>query len=94
MLVNGYLLAPLFLIVPLMVSAVLAADAFAGEKERRTMESLLHLPVRNVDPMVMLICGYQATSDSSIDLFDGLSTPIVERFEPGDELGSKLQARR
>ncbi len=44
-LVNGYLLAPLFLIVPLMVSAVLAADAFAGEKERRTIESLLHLPI-------------------------------------------------
>lgn len=44
-LVLGYLLAPLFLIVPLMVSAVLAADAFAGEKERRTMETLLHLPV-------------------------------------------------
>ena len=37
-LVNGYLLAPLFLIVPLMVSAVLAADAFAGEKERKTLE--------------------------------------------------------
>ena len=44
-LVLGFLLAPLFLIVPLMVSAVLAADAFAGEKERRTMETLLHLPV-------------------------------------------------
>lgn len=44
-LVNGYLLAPLFLIVPLMVSAVLAADAFAGEKERKTLESLLHLPI-------------------------------------------------
>jgi ABC-2 type transport system permease protein len=28
-----------------MVSAVLAADAFAGEKERKTLESLLHLPV-------------------------------------------------
>ena len=39
LLVIGYLLAPLFLIVPLMVSAVLAADAFAGEKERRTLES-------------------------------------------------------
>jgi len=49
MLVNGYLLAPLFLIVPLMVSAVLAADAFAGEKERRTLESLLHLPVKDRD---------------------------------------------
>jgi len=48
-LVNGYLLAPLFLIVPLMVSAVLAADAFAGEKERRTLESLLHAPIRDRD---------------------------------------------
>ena len=37
--------APLFLIVPLMVSAVLAADAFAGEKERKTLESLLHMPM-------------------------------------------------
>jgi len=46
-LVNGYLLAPLFLIVPLMVSAVLAADAFAGEKERKTLEALLHLPIRD-----------------------------------------------
>ena len=48
-LVNGYLLAPLFLIVPLMISAVLAADAFAGEKERKTLESLLHLPLRDND---------------------------------------------
>ncbi len=48
-LILGYLLAPLFLIVPLMVSAVIAADAFAGEKERRTLESLLHLPVPDRD---------------------------------------------
>jgi hypothetical protein len=48
-LVNGYLLAPLFLIVPIMVSAVLAADAFAGEKERKTLESLLHLPIADRD---------------------------------------------
>jgi ABC-type Na+ efflux pump permease subunit len=48
-LVNGYLLAPLFLIVPLMVSAVLAADAFAGEKERKTLESLLHSSIRDRD---------------------------------------------
>ena len=45
----GYLLAPLFLIVPLMVSAVLAADAFAGEKERKTLESLLHLPISDAE---------------------------------------------
>ncbi len=51
-LVNGYLLAPLFLIVPLMVSAVLAADAFAGEKERRTLESLLHSSISDRDLFV------------------------------------------
>lgn len=45
------------------------------------------------DPMVILICGYfRATYGLSIDLFADLSMPIVERFEPGDELGSKLQA--
>ncbi len=39
-----YMLAPMFLIMPLMVSSVLAADSFAGEKERKTMEALLYTP--------------------------------------------------
>ncbi|HEX9994603.1 MAG TPA: ABC transporter permease subunit [Acidimicrobiales bacterium] len=56
-LVNGYLLAPLFLIVPMMVSAVLAADTFAGEKERRTLESLLHLPVADRDLFLAKLLG-------------------------------------
>jgi ABC-type Na+ efflux pump permease subunit len=57
--VLGYLLAPLFLIVPLMVSAVIAADAFAGEKERRTMETLLHLPIADRDLFIAkLLTGY------------------------------------
>ena len=49
MLVLGYLLSPLLLVIPLMVSAVLAADAFAGEKERRTLEVVLHLPITDRD---------------------------------------------
>lgn len=40
-----YLFAPMYLIVPLMVANVIAADSFAGEKERKTMEALLHSPV-------------------------------------------------
>ncbi len=56
-LVNGYLLAPLFLIVPLMISAVLAADAFAGEKERKTLESLLHLPMADRDLFLAKLAG-------------------------------------
>jgi len=58
-LVLGYLVAPLFLIVPLMVSAVLAGDAFAGEKERKTLETMLHLPVRDLDLYIgKLLVGF------------------------------------
>jgi len=56
-LVDGYLLAPLFLIVPLMVASVLAADAFAGEKERRTLEALLHLPIGERDLFYAKVVG-------------------------------------
>ena len=56
-LVNGYLLAPLFLIVPLMVASVLAADAFAGEKERKTLETLLHLPIADRDLFYAKVLG-------------------------------------
>ncbi|MFT5201773.1 MAG: ABC-2 type transport system permease protein [Candidatus Aldehydirespiratoraceae bacterium] len=67
-LVLGFLLAPLFLIVPLMVSAVIAADAFAGEKERRTMETLLHLPVSDRDLFIakFLTCFIPAVAVSWI----------------------------
>jgi ABC-2 type transport system permease protein len=39
-----YLFAPLYLIVPIMVSSVIAADSFAGEKERKTLEALVYTP--------------------------------------------------
>jgi ABC-type Na+ efflux pump permease subunit len=39
-----YLLAPMYLILPLMVASVIAADSFAGEKERKTLEALLYTP--------------------------------------------------
>jgi len=40
-----YFLAPLFLIIPLMASSVIASDSFAGEKERKTIEALLATPI-------------------------------------------------
>lgn len=40
-----YLFAPLFLVVPLIVSIVAAAGSIAGERERRTLETLLLSPV-------------------------------------------------
>jgi len=40
-----YMLAPLFLMIPILVTSGLAADAFAGERERRTLEALLYTPL-------------------------------------------------
>jgi len=40
----GYLIAPLFLVLPLMVSCIIASEAFVGEKERKTLEALLYTP--------------------------------------------------
>ncbi|MFO7941288.1 MAG: ABC transporter permease subunit [Bacillota bacterium] len=39
-----YVMAPMYLVVPLMVASVIAADSFAGEKERKTLEALLYTP--------------------------------------------------
>lgn len=40
----GYLLAPLFLIMPLMFAGIVGSESFVGEKERKTLEALLYTP--------------------------------------------------
>ena len=40
----GYLFAPMFLIMPLMVSSIISSESFAGERERKTLEGLLYTP--------------------------------------------------
>jgi len=52
-----YGLAPMFLILPLMVSSVLAADSFAGEKERKTLEALLYTPTTDREIFVAKLLG-------------------------------------
>ncbi|HSK98629.1 MAG TPA: ABC transporter permease subunit [Euzebyales bacterium] len=42
-----YVFAPLFLVVPLLVASMTAADAVVGERQRRTLEGLLHTPTTN-----------------------------------------------
>lgn len=44
-----YFLAPMYLVVPLMVASVIAADSFAGEMERKTLEALLHTPATDAE---------------------------------------------
>jgi hypothetical protein len=74
-------------------TAATTVNVVDAQWDPRFGERVQRFVAGDVDPMVMLICGYfRATYGSSIDLFAGLSVPIVERFEPADELGSKLQA--
>jgi ABC-type transport system involved in multi-copper enzyme maturation permease subunit len=40
----GYFMAPMYLVLPQMVASVIAADSFAGERERKTLEALLYTP--------------------------------------------------
>lgn len=42
-------LAPLYLLIPLMVATVIAADSFAGERDRGTLEALLHTPTTDAE---------------------------------------------
>lgn len=41
----NYLFASFFLLVPIITASVTAANSFVGEKERRTLESLLFAPI-------------------------------------------------
>jgi ABC-type Na+ efflux pump permease subunit len=57
-----YMLAPMFLIMPLMVSSVFAADSFAGEKERKTLEALLYTPTTDRELFTAKLAGAWATA--------------------------------
>ncbi len=45
----GYFFAPFFLILPLMFSTTIAAESFAGERERKTIEALLYTPASDAE---------------------------------------------
>ena len=43
----NYTFVPLFMIIPVMVASIIAANSVVGEKERKTLETLLYTPVTN-----------------------------------------------
>ncbi|MCL4516301.1 MAG: ABC transporter permease subunit [Firmicutes bacterium] len=45
----NYLFKPFFLIIPVMVASIIAANSFAGERERKTIESLFYTPVSDLE---------------------------------------------
>lgn len=49
MMILGILMAPMFLVMPMMFSSIIAAESFAGEKERKTLEGLLYTPATDLE---------------------------------------------
>lgn len=39
-----YMMAPMLMLMPILIASTIAADSFAGEKERKTIEALLYTP--------------------------------------------------
>lgn len=52
LIVTGQLFAPMFLIIPLMLASIVGANAFVGEKERKTLEALLYTPATDAEIFV------------------------------------------
>lgn len=48
----NYTFIPMFMIVPLMVASIVSANAIVGEKERKTLETLLYTPITNRELIV------------------------------------------
>jgi ABC-2 type transport system permease protein len=56
-----YMLLPFFLIIPLMAASLVAADSFAGEKERKTLEALLYTPTTDRELLIAkMLSGWLA----------------------------------
>jgi ABC-type transport system involved in multi-copper enzyme maturation permease subunit len=53
----NYTFVPFFMIVPLMVSSLIAANSVVGEKERGTLETLLYTPISNRELIVGKLLG-------------------------------------
>lgn len=83
-----YLFAPMYLIIPMMVSSVIAADSFAGEKERKTLEALLHAPTTNFEMLfAKILSAFIPAVVISIGAFvlygivaNGIGWPLMHRI--------------
>lgn len=53
----NFTFVPFFMIIPLMVSSIIAANSVVGEKERGTLETLLYTPLTNRELVIGKLLG-------------------------------------
>jgi ABC-2 type transport system permease protein len=78
--VSVYFFAPIFLIIPVIASSVIASDSFAGEKERRTVEALLATPLSDGEMLLgkMLVSFVPSVAVTTAAFF--VYSAIIDHF--------------
>src|ERR1700761_4039419 len=72
--------------------AGIASVLVPGRDHKRVVDSISRFRAGTSEPMTVMICGYfNAAFGASINLFDTLSTPIVEQFDASDRLDVYLR---
>jgi AraC family transcriptional activator of mtrCDE len=67
-------------------------EAVNGADNVKLVDSIYRYNAGDAGPKTVMICGFFKTLyGSSMDLFETLSTPIVENFSAGDQLDAKLK---
>jgi len=77
----AYYFAPTFLVVPLAIPAVLCADSFAGEKERKTIEAILATPISDsellVGKMIVPLVASLSSSYLAFTIYSYLTNALI-----------------
>jgi AraC family transcriptional activator of mtrCDE len=82
---------PLKLEVPANQAGI-APVVVSGREHKRVVDSINRFRAGSTEPMTVMICGYfTAAFGASINLFEMLSMPIVEQFDPSDRLDVYLR---
>ncbi len=74
------ILGPIFLSMPIITASVIAADSFAGEKERKTSESLLTSPITNTELFAGKILASAAPAFAVTLAVFGIYAGIIDYF--------------
>jgi len=82
---------PLKLEVPASRAGI-APVVVSGREHKRVIDSVKRFRAGTSEPMTVMICGYfSAAFGASINLFDNLTAPIVEQFDPSQRLDVYLR---
>ena len=74
---------PMFLFIPVLLPVIISSDSFAGEKERKTMESLLYLPITKTELLIgKVLASFLPSMIISLTIFFAMGIVVNIMFIP------------